>query len=164
MAAKSRSRHRSQKRAPWRHSTGRLALIAALLVAVVLVAGLLLNCAPPREALALPAAIDGWNRVSEEPLDPSSFPESLRRLEAVRGRRATYRGLQSSAIATVYEMPSATSAFEALQTYHRSAGEYYFQKGSDFVVLGLAELASDAQRPFLLEFQKAVSPDVSKHP
>lgn len=73
--------------------------------------------------------------------------------------RASYRSPDSEVEATVYEMPSPTSAFEAVQTYPRHADEYYFQKGASFVVLGLKELAFDARRPFLLDFQKATHPD-----
>ncbi len=159
MTAKSHSRYRSPRRPPREYTLTRLAPPATLLVTAMLLAGLLLNCAPAKETLSLPGSIGSWNRSTESPVDPSVFPESLRRLEAVSARGATYEGPDSKALVTVYEMPSATSAFEAVQTYHRNAGEYYFQKGTNFVVLSLAELDPGAQRPFLLDFQKALSPD-----
>jgi hypothetical protein len=92
-------------------------------------------------------------------VDPATFPDALRRLNASNGVSASYRGPDAEVQATVYEMPSSTSAFEAVQTYPRHANEYYFQKGASFVVLGLKELPIEARRPFLLEFQKATTPD-----
>ncbi len=136
--------------------TRRLALLAT---AIILCVALILNCTPPKENLSLPAEIGVWKRSEETPVDPATFPDALRRLNAIQAVRATYRGTDSSVQATVYKMPSPTSAFEAVQTYPRHAGEFYFQKGSSFVVLGLAELAMEARRPFLLEFQKATHPD-----
>lgn len=80
-------------------------------------------------------------------------------MEAIGAVRASYQSAASRVEATVYEMPSPTSAFEAVQTYPRHPGEFYFQKGASFIVLGLAELANEARRPFLLDFQKAATPD-----
>ncbi|MCC6265872.1 MAG: hypothetical protein IT169_20045 [Bryobacterales bacterium] len=134
----------------------RLSLCLAL---AALAAGLLLSCTPPKVTLTLPAQVGAWQRSAETPIDPASFPDVLRRLDAVRGVRASYSNASSSVQATVYEMPSPTSAFEAVQTYPRHAGEFYFQKGASFVVLGLAELAAEGRRPFLLDFQKATVPD-----
>ncbi len=137
-------------------ATPRLTILAS---ATVVGVALFLNCTPPKEALSLPAEIGAWKRSGEAPVDPATFPEALRRLNAIHAVRATYRSPDTSVQATVYEMPSPTSAFEAVQTYPRHAGEFYFQKGSSFVALGLAELAMEARRPFLLEFQKATHPD-----
>ncbi len=134
----------------------RLSLCLAL---AALTAGLLLSCTPPKETLTLPAQIGAWQRSVETPIDPATFPDALRRLDAIRGVRASYSSPGFSVQATVYEMPSPTSAFEAVQTYPRHAGEFYFQKGASFVVLGLAELPIEARRPFLLDFQKATVPD-----
>ena len=130
-----------------------------LATALFLGVALFLNCTPPKETLSLPAEIGAWKRSDEAAVDPATFPDALRRLNAIQAVRATYRSTDSSVQATVYEMPSPTSAFEAVQTYPRHAGEFYFQKGSSFVALGLAELAIEARRPFLLEFQKATHPD-----
>ncbi|MDZ7639935.1 MAG: hypothetical protein U5J83_17075 [Bryobacterales bacterium] len=129
------------------------------LLAIAVFLGLLQSCTPQKETLSLPADIGQWKRSAQIPLDPTSFPDALRRLNAMRGVRASYRSADTEVQATVYEMPSATSAFEAVQTFPRQADEYYFQKGASFVVLGLGQLVVEARRPFLLEFQKATSPD-----
>lgn len=126
---------------------------------VALFAVLLLSCASPKETLSLPLEIGTWKRSAEAPVDPAAFPDALRRLEAISGVSATYRSPDAEVEATVYEMPSSTSAFEAVQTYPRHADEYYFQKGASFIVLGLKELPVESRRPFLLDFQKATTPD-----
>lgn len=129
-----------------------------ILAAIAFAAGLLLSCTPQKETLTLPAEIGPWKRSTEVSVDPASYPDALRRLETIKAVRASYQNADSRVEATVYEMPSPTSAFEAVQTYPRHAGEFYFQKGASFIVLGLAELSNEERRPFLLDFQEAATP------
>lgn len=159
---RSHPRRRSPGHPPQGDTPGRLVLVAAVILATLLIAGLLLDCAPARQALLLPASIGPWQRSAETVFDPSGFPDALRRLQALSAHGATYKSPDAEVAVTVYELPSATSAFEAMQTYHRNADEYYFQKGAAFVVLSLSELAVSERRPFLLEFQKATGPDGPK--
>jgi hypothetical protein len=126
---------------------------------VALCFALTLSCASPESPLALPQEIGAWQRTSESPIAAEAIPESLRRLEARASVQASYKNGDASVQAAVYQLPSATSAFEAVQTYARQADEYYFHKGSSFVVVNLKELSMDSRRSFLLAFQAATTPD-----
>jgi hypothetical protein len=129
------------------------AILGAVAIAV------LVSCAPTEPPLDLPDSVAGWNRSSEAPVATEAIPESLRRLDARSGVQATYQQGETKVPASVYLLPSPTSAFEAVQTYARQADEYYFHKGPSFVVLNLKELPMDSRRNFLLAFQTAVTPD-----
>jgi hypothetical protein len=131
-------------------------LFASLAVAAIAV---LASCSSAESPLELPESVAGWSRSSQAPIAANTMPESLRRLDARSGVQATYQQGAAKVPASVYLLPSATSAFEAVQTYARQADEYYFHKGSSFVVVNLKELPMDSRRNFLLAFQTATTPD-----
>lgn len=133
------------------------ARLCAILGAVAI--AVLVSCAPTEAPLDLPETVAGWNRSSMGTLPAEAIPESLRRLDARSGVQATYQQGETKVPVSVYLLPSATSAFEAVQTYARQADEYYFHKGPSFVVLNLKELSMDSRRSFLLAFQAATIPD-----
>lgn len=129
----------------------------ALLAASLLL--LLCACSSADAPLVLPDSVAAWKRSGDAPIAAEAIPESLRPLNVRSGQRAIYQQAEASVQAAVYYMPSATSAFEAVQTYARQADEYYFHKGSSFVVVNLKELSMDSRRSFLLAFQAATTPD-----
>lgn len=132
----------------------KLAFLALVIPALLLVA-----CSAAEPSLSLPETVTAWKRSSESPIASDAMPESLRRLQVQSGVQALYQKEQVQVQAAVYQLPSPTSAFEAVQTYARQADEYYFHKGSAFVVLNLKDLPMESRRDFLLAFQAAVSPD-----
>ena len=141
-----------------------IAPAAAGLFAVTLCLLLLCACSSADAPLVLPETVAAWKRSGDAPIAAEAIPESLRPLNVRSGRRATYQNADASVQAAVYHMPSATSAFEAVQTYARQADEYYFHKRSSFVVVNLKELPMDSRRNFLLAFQTAVTPDGPEKP
>lgn len=119
----------------------------------------LYSCAAAVERLETPTDIGEWKMSGTSVVELSTFPDSLKRLEAQSASRAAYKKGKVRITATLFQMPSTTSAFEAVQTYHRHADEFYFQKGATFIVLDLKELPAVDRRPFLVAFQKATAPD-----
>lgn len=119
----------------------------------------LLHCGDSTPRASLPKALDGgWTRESVEPVDVPSAPESLRRLGVVSGQSATYVREDRRIPVRVYDLPTGTAAFEAQQTYARSADEYYFTMGASFVVVNASALKNDERRPFLMAFVEAAKP------
>lgn len=119
----------------------------------------LFSCAAAVERLEMPADIGEWKSSGVSAVEVSAIPDTLRRLEAQSASRGIYKKGELEVAVTLFQMPSTTSAFEAVQTYHRRADEYYFQKGATFIVLELKELPIADRRPFLVAFQKATAPN-----
>lgn len=122
----------------------------------------LLHCGGGVPRAAMPASLEGgWTRESMTSIRAEDAPESLRRLGATGGNEAAYALDGRRIPVRLYEMPSTTAAFEAQQTYTRTAGEYYFQMGASFVVVDANALRSEEQRPFLMAFLAASMPEGS---
>lgn len=139
-------------------------------LALVLAAGfaLLVSCAGGESRARMPDALSGeglggspWQRGTVEAIAADAQPEALRKLAVQSGKQAVFTQGERTVAVRVFEMPSGTAAFEAVQTYPREADEYYFQMGASFVVVQAKALKPEERRPFLLAFQAAAMPDDS---
>lgn len=134
-------------------------------LSILLLALSLVHCGESTPKAEIPAALDGgWQRGEVSTMDVAQAPESLRRLGVTGGKATTYSHEGRSVPVRLYELPDATKAFEALQTYARTADEYYFQLGTSFVVVEAKSLSNEERRPFLLAFNKASMPQSLEKP
>jgi hypothetical protein len=139
-------------------SVSRFRVFATVFLAALLLLSLL-HCGDSTPRASMPQSLDGgWTRTSVEPIDVAAAPESLKRLGVTSGQSSTYEREGRKVPVRVYELPSGTAAFEAQQTFTRSADEYYFTMGASFVVVEASTLANEERRPFLMAFVEAARP------
>jgi predicted component of type VI protein secretion system len=103
-----------------------------------------------------------WQRDKLDPIAADAFPQTLRKLGATTAQSAVFRQADRSVSVRVFQLANGTVAFEASQTYPRSANEYYFQMGASFVVVEAETLRPEERRPFLVAFQAAAMPQAQQ--
>lgn len=124
----------------------------------------MLGCAGGEVRARIPDVLQGegldgnWQRAAVADVAPDAQPEALRKLGVQSGKQTVFAQGEREVPVRVYELPSGTAAFEAVQTYPRAADEYYFQMGASFVVVEAKSLKPEERRPFLLAFQAAAMP------
>ncbi len=136
----------------------RLRNLAAIAVTVLLALSLV-HCGDSAHRATMPSSLaGGWARENVETVDAERVPESLRRLGATSGQQTAYVQQGRKIPVSVYALPSGTAAFEAQQTYPRTADEYFFTLGASFVIIDASGLPNDERRPFLMAFVEAAKP------
>jgi hypothetical protein len=110
----------------------------------------------PDTVTALPHALPGnWKLVAQETETPEAAPQVLRDLGLRRTTRARYSGPAEIDV-TVYELASATVAFEARQKWTPVENTVSSHRDSCFVVVRSTGGRSSAIE-FLTEFEKQFS-------
>ncbi len=88
----------------------------------------------------MPALLDaGWNLETVDRAAPDHAPSLLRELRVADGMRAVYGGPGQLAV-TVYRMPTASSAFGAVQKWRPAPGSVVFHIGGVFCIVSSNDL------------------------
>jgi len=75
-----------------------------------------------------------WKRAAMERPPLESVPQALRAAAPREWLRASYQSYATVVLVDIYRMPSAASAFEALQRWRTEPGAAAFARGELFVV------------------------------